>query len=274
MKILAFSDVHLRPDRLADQEQVLARIADLAEEREVDAVLFAGDLFEGPLVTPEEYRLARLALTRFGVPVIAINGNGRHDLATRDVTAIEIAKDARVHVYTDPTVDNLNGFSVACLPWTPVGPLVASHGGGDRDRIHEHAADLLIEIARGLRADIPAGVPAILLLHWSISGASLPNGLAIDEHAREPILPLADLDSLGFDAVIAGHIHKPQSMTPWRESRPVLYCGSPLPLSFGEADTQHGVWILDIEEDGVRPEFVEIESRPFVTLDYDLTVTA
>jgi hypothetical protein len=99
------------------------------------------------------------------------------------------------------------GFSIATLPWTPVGLLVAARDGGDRDQLHEEAAAMLVAAARGLRAEIPAETPAVLLAHWSVSGASTPTG-AITDDFREVVLEADELNVLGFDAVVCGHIHK------------------------------------------------------------------
>jgi hypothetical protein len=62
-KLLCFGDLHLGAgsdygaepgDRLRDQQDVLAMIVQLANENEVDAVLFAGDAFHRRRPTPAE----------------------------------------------------------------------------------------------------------------------------------------------------------------------------------------------------------------------------
>lgn len=263
-------------DRLRDQDDVLEQIATIADDRNVDAILFAGDAFDGPLVHPEHYAVWRRQLA--AQRVIAISGNGRHDTATRTVKAPEVVM---AELATQPDVVHVGDVAIARLPWAPVGWLVAQHDGGDRDDINAYAARLLVEIARDLRARVDGR--AVLMLHWSIEGAALPNGLKIEEHAREPIVPLGDLEQLGYDAVVAGHIHRPQLLTPGPlvengngshvvdPACPVFYVGSPMPLNFGETATPHGVWILDITDAGARTEFVPVESRPLVTHDLDLT---
>jgi DNA repair exonuclease SbcCD nuclease subunit len=87
----------------------------------------------------------------------------------------------------------------------------------------------------------------VLLLHWSISGASLPTGLSVDQ-LHEPVLEWAELDALGFDLIIASHIHVPQRLDDPKlgDATMGIYTGSPQPLSHGEGHYQHGVWLAEI----------------------------
>lgn len=270
MKLLGCGDIHIgagadygaQPgDRLRDQEDVLARVASVAFEEKVDAVLFAGDAFERRTPTPSElqvWRRFRDTFTEPGMPpLFAIAGN--HDVAAPELpTGMEVVGNCA----RTPSVAVLDGgVSVAVLPWTPPSRIVAAAGGGDRDAIHERAAELLVQTAAGLREQVPDYTEAILLAHWSVAGTSLPNGLPVDQ-LREPVL---NPEELNFDFAIFGHIHKAQPFN-LAGTGYGLYVGSPMPLNFGEARDEHGVWIIDTETD-VEPRFVPIESRRFVTVD-------
>jgi DNA repair exonuclease SbcCD nuclease subunit len=294
-RLLAFGDLHLGAgtalgrepgDRLRDQEQVLDLIREAALEHDVDAILDAGDTFEGPQVTPEQLAV----FARFvddsraaGFPVVAISGNGKHDAAMRHVNGVDIFQHVPgVTVYSRPGLYDLGGCQVACLPWVSPARLVASVGGDvDRDRVNACAAELLVQVAAVL-AD-PTIKPTVLMLHGSISGASLPTGISTDD-LREPVIPVDDLLDLGYACVVAGHIHVPQwagvGIGPadgvWSVPESVLtpesfvvYTGSPMPLNFGETDSLHGLWILDVGGPETSAEFVPIESRPIVQIDVD-----
>lgn len=281
--LLCFGDLHLgqganlgQPgERLQEQAQALDEVYLLAKDRQVDGILFAGDAFEGPTIPPEQLdvfagfvgscRAAR-------IPIVAITGNGRHDAAMRSTNGMAIFRHIPgITVSSRPDIHEVADVHVATLPWVHPGRYVAMHNGDvARDDINAAAAGLLVEVARGLRAQVPDGDRAVLMLHWSVEGASLPNGLRIDDHAHEPILPVADLEELGFDAVVCSHIHKPQRMEVLMAG-PFFYTGSPMPLNFGEASVEHGVWIVDVDDVDTTAEFVPIESRRFVTLDVDIT---
>jgi DNA repair exonuclease SbcCD nuclease subunit len=278
-RFLCIGDLHLGAgadygrepgDRLKDQEAVWARALELAADHDVDAVLFAGDAFHRRRPTPAELIAFQRPLQAFtadhDIEVVAINGNHDYE-ATNLPTALDVF-GREVDLFTQPGVWLAEGgCAVACLPWAPVSRLLAARGGGDRDGVNDEAAALLVVAARGLRGQVDG--PAVLMLHFSISGASTPTGVMTDEF-REVVLPIDELEALGFDAVVAGHIHLPDVINgPFDGGRPIFYVGSPAPVDFGEASSPHGCFLLEVGEGGTRTTFLPIESRPFVTIDVD-----
>lgn len=274
-RVLCTGDLHIgagtdhRVDALADQELVLGQVSDLALDRGVDLVLIAGDVFHRPKPNPAELHVfARFAkaLEALQVPAIAILGNAGHDQWGVDQpTALELFSSPWLTVSRTPELVKGPGDVAVCtLPSVPVHRLVAAEGGGDRAVVNQVAAELLVETARGLRSQAPEGWPSILLGHWSVTGAALPNGLPTDD-LHEPVLSIAALEELGFTAIALGHIHRAQPLV-----ETGFYVGSPGVQNFGEAGFEHGVWIVDLDADGAW-EFVELEDRRFVTVDVDLT---
>lgn len=250
-------------ERLADQEAVLERIVELANE--LDAViLWAGDAWERRRPTPSELLAFRRPLHRLRYPLVGISGN--HDVeAFERPTGYDVfllpSGSGRAAVYTTPTLVRVADATVAVLPWAPPGRLVALEAGGDRDDVNRRLADGLLEIARGLFAGMPDDRARILLAHWSVGGAVTPTGVPA-EVFREPVLPLEALEAIGFDAIVLGHVHKPQTLGP-----STFYVGSPMPLNFGEATCDHGVYMLDVEPGSAGVYFMPIESRRLVAYD-------
>lgn len=272
MKIGCVGDVHLGagvakygPERLEDQAQALKDAFALFDDQGCDLVLIAGDTFDGPLVPPEQYQAFYSAL-RTNVYVVVINGNGRHDLATRKPNALAVVEtmdlDGMVDVHCSPAVHRYPGKVQLCtLPWAPVSEYVAKKGGDrSRDSVNEEVAELLLTIAHDLYWQCDPG-PKILLGHWALAGTALPSGVPVDM-AHEPILDTEAFADIGFDTLVFGHIHKPQVFADGAG----FYVGSPLPLNHGEAGVDHGCWVWD-SEDG--PTFHPLESRRFVTLDFN-----
>lgn len=253
-------------ERLAEQEANFRTVLELAREHHVDVVLHAGDLMDRRTPTPHELLAAERPLVEHeaagGARVVMVNGN--HCVSGTDEScAVQVFAEAGlIELHRRAGLTTIGDTSIAFLPWAPVSRIVAAEGGGDRDDVNQVAAELLLETARGLRAAQQTG-PMILLTHFSISGASTPDGMDVSLF-REPVLDLGDLEAIGFDAVIAGHIHKGQYLD--AEER-ILYVGSPMPLDFGEAKCEHGCWIVDFDGDSMTTEFVPIDSRPFLTID-------
>jgi exonuclease SbcD len=280
-KLLCCGDLHLGQgselgrapgDRLRDQGGVLDAIDDLAVERAVDAVLVAGDTFNGPSVPPEQLQLFAQFVAQLhaaSIPIVAITGNGVHDQAVRQTNGMDIFTHIPgIVVSSRPEIIEVAGVQVCTLPWVHPGRYIAAHGRDvSRDEVNGVVADLLLEAARELRAQINGDGPSILMPHWSISGSALPTGLPVDQ-LREPVLDAGELADLGFDWVVAGHIHLAQSLSV--DGRDFgFYVSSPLPLNFGEAGSAHGVRIIDT--DAGTAEFVPVESRPLVTISFDFT---
>lgn len=252
MRALATGDWHVGAgadygreagDRLRDQEQVLEQIVDLALEREIDAFLIAGDVWHRRRPTPAELLAVARPLRRLrsesACEIVAIAGN--HCVETAELpVALDLFTDA-VAVHRQPGVVMTTVGAIAVLPWTPISRLVAARNGGDRDSLVEEAAALLITLARGLRDEIPADVPAVLMLHWSVSDAALPTGISSNE-LREVVLSLDDLIALEFDAIVCSHLHRQQVLS---ELPFIAYTGSPLPVDFAEANVEHGVLLLE-----------------------------
>lgn len=277
--LLCLSDTHIgvgyeaRKDALSDTAEMFAQVTRLAVEREVAAVLHAGDVFHRAKPSPAEllcfkHWLDQLAMA--GIPLVVVEGNGVHAAAPGQASALDLFASPLVHVSRRPELIDVAGVSVCTLPAASVGRLAASTDGGDRARLYETAIDLLLASARNLYAQAPADRPRVLLAHQMVSGASLPTGLPV-EQVGSVVLPLWALEEIGYDAIVIGDLHMAQvlSADPW-----IGYCGSPQVNDFGEQGNVPGVWLLDFGADGTcdSAEFVALETRRFVTVDVDLNL--
>jgi DNA repair exonuclease SbcCD nuclease subunit len=297
-RLLAFADTQLgvQTVTLQDQRDVLDRIIQVALDRNVDAVLHGGDVFEGPVITPEQHRAfidGVRPLRDANIPLFICVGNGRHDAAVRSVHALDVLREVDgIQVADSPTVAVLAGKVAVCaLPWVHPGRLVAQANGSlTHDEADLTISQMLVRIAKHLYEKAESSmraswqrpgnpdwrIPTVLLAHWSISGSALPTGLPVDE-MREPVLSWADLDAIGFDAVVGAHIHQPQQISqPLIDRTLGIVVGSPQQLNFGEHG-EHGCWILDFDPEGepfaakssgsASAEFVPIPAPQFVTVD-------
>jgi DNA repair exonuclease SbcCD nuclease subunit len=270
VKILVISDTqlgagkNLAANRLADQEAVLDQIVFLANEEEVALVVHCGDVFDSRTPSDE----ARLVFRRFAKRIanglrdfIVVAGN--HDLKNAALPSPVDLTDDYYDFVRDPRVIQTRAGAIACLPWAPPGHYIASRNGSTREQLNAEIAALVIKTADWLRSEHPG--PMILAGHWMVSGGSLPNGLPVDQFGG-PVLPLADLEELGFDLCLFGDVHVPEPLGSGR----VISVGSPALNDWGEEETGHGVWVIDTENLS-EPDWSPLKDRRFQTVDVDLT---
>lgn len=242
-------------ERLDEQELALGRLHDLAVELGVP-LLWAGDAWERRRPTPAEILAFKRPL--LGLDVLGVAGN--HDVeAWQRPTGYDLLDFS---ITAQPDVVKFDDAIVCRLPWAPASHLVALEAGGDRDELNRRLAVGLVEVARGLfvtaqeiRHSHPEW-PVILLGHWSVGGATTPTGAPTDLF-REPVIDLGELDAIGFDAMVFGHIHRPQML-----GERGFYVGSPMPLNFGETGCDHVAWLLDVEPGKFSAFQIPIESTP------------
>jgi exonuclease SbcD len=275
MKIGVVGDLHLGAGadlaldpalatRLEEQTAIWERIG--SAMREMDVVLLTGDAFHRRRPTPAELIAFRRGLTAMGtVPVIAIPGN--HDIATAGEPNALTVFDRDVVLATKPRlipVPRLD-LDVACLPWTPPQWYRATNwnpmmNGTDTNT---DVSWLLEQAALGLAAQCSHST-RILMLHWSLDGAALPNGKPVAD-LPEPRLNPRELAALGFTHIIAGHIHKPQNLP--GVSVPCFYHGTPWMVDWGEWREPHGYVVI---EPGHPPVHWPMPDNRYVSVTCDL----
>ena len=75
----------------------------------------------------------------------------------------------------------------------------------------------------------------------------------------------AELLRSDFDYIALGHIHRPQVL----EANKMAFCGAPEPLDRNDIG-EHGVIIGEINERGLRTQFVPMAVRSYITLDIEV----
>ncbi|MFJ1298733.1 exonuclease SbcCD subunit D [Pseudomonadota bacterium AL_CKDN230030165-1A_HGKHYDSX7] len=152
--------------------ETVARIAALARERRVDAVLVAGDVFDTQAVSDRTIRRLFDALAAFDGPWVMIAGN--HDAALADSVWSRARQlgcvPANVHIPLHTQAVLLDTFSVLAAP------LTQRHTYDDVSAAFDHL-------------DTPEGLPRVGLAHGSVSGrlpesADAANPIAPDRAAR------------------------------------------------------------------------------------------
>lgn len=271
MRLLHTSDWHLgrylqTVSLIEHQRDFLAWLADLAEQRQVDAVLVSGDVYDRAIPSVDAVHLFEEGLVRLSgiCPVILIPGN--HDSATRLGFGSPLLEAARVHLRpgvehierpVELVADDGSVLLVYGLPYLEP-ELVRAELAAEKS----HEAVLLAAMDR-VRADLGArteaarlaGTPqprAVVLAHAFITG-----GTASDSERDVSVGGIADAPAdvfHGVDYVALGHLHGPQEIDNPAGPR-VRYSGSPLAYSFSEEAHEKSVTVVEIGPAGE----VEIE---------------
>jgi exonuclease SbcD len=292
LRVLHTSDWHLghnlfHKDRRLEHGQFLDWLLQTLTEREVDALIIAGDIFD--TVAPPNYAMAlyydflrRLAQTPCRQAVI-IGGN--HDSAASLHAPRELLKFFNIQVVGSPDREH-PGHDLIVLrdrhdqPIGVVGAIpflrerdvrraVAGESHDDKSRSYLEGVSNHYETIRSLgRARIAElcgdeyGLPLIGTGHLMAAGGEMSDGERDVTVGTLGGIPAAAF-ATGFDYLALGHLHKTQNV---KGPCPVHYSGSPLPLSFSEAGSLKEVTLVSFKGGMVAPELTAIPVPGFQAL--------
>ena len=255
MRILHTSDWHLgrsfhRVSMLAAQRDYLDHLVVTVRERQVDAVLVAGDVYDRavpPLAAVELFDDALHRLAGLGVPTVMISGN--HDSPRRLGVGAGLIERAGIHLRTDPAgcgtpvvlADRHGDVAFYGLPYLEprlVRETLDAPAAG-------HPAVLGAAMDR-VRADLaarPPGTRSVVLAHAFVTGGAVSDSERDITVGGVASVPAEVFD--GVDYVALGHLHGCQTLT-----ERVRYSGSPLAYSFSEAAHRKSMWLVELDAEG------------------------
>lgn len=250
MIFLHTSDWHLGAtegeyDLGTDQRFFIDEICRIIQERQVDAVLLAGDVYDRSVASAAAIRLYDYAMDRIcrelNKNVLTIAGN--HDSAERLSSCGSLLEKAGLHISgaarREPCVVLFDDAEVFLLPWITE-EKVKSLYPEEKDRIGS-LTDAYRVVTDHMRAQFSPNKKHIVLAHAFITNAETSTS---DRAAEIGFATQVSADVFeGFDYVALGHIHKPQNV-----NGHIRYCGTPMPYSFGKEESQEkSVTLLDTE---------------------------
>jgi DNA repair protein SbcD/Mre11 len=247
---------------LEDQRAFLTWLIELAVDRDVDAVLVAGDVYDRAIPSTDAVQLldqVLVGMARARVQVLLTSGN--HDSAIRLGFGGALQAAAGIHVRTQvvdidrPVVLRDDGGELALygIPYL-LPDAVMDELGAERS----HASVLAAAVERIKRDADSRGVQRVVVVgHAFITGAAACESERDIRVGGIGDAPPDVFDGLTYTAL--GHLHGPQ-----RVRDTVRYSGSPLAFSFSERDHRKSVTLVDIAADGtVGVELVAIPApRP------------
>lgn len=269
MRLLHIADLHIGKrvcefSMLGDQRHVLAQVVALLREREVDALLVAGDLYDkaqpsSGAVALVDWFLSEVEAT--GVPAVVIPGN--HDSAERVAYAGTLLARQGIHVAPvyDGSIEPVELEDV----WGPVRiwpvpflrPATVRHFFPDEEiATYTDAMRVALE-ACGACGEGAGACRNVAVVHQFVTAGG------VEPERSDSEVSVGGLDNVDagvlstFDYVALGHVHRPQ-----RVGRPaVRYAGSILKYSFSEARDTKSATLVELGAPGEEPavELVPLE---------------
>lgn len=282
IKLLHTSDWHLgkrlfERTRYEEHASFLDWLADTLDEERIQIVVIAGDVFDTANPGNQAQQLYYDFLVRVSKTccehVVVIGGN--HDSASLLEAPRQVLQALNVHVVakvdaTNPEsifqkellelqFENGDLAMVAAVPYLREGEVrkvTAGESEGDSEEklakgICEHYQVLSQEMNRRKQEKLQNGfsgqISTIGLGHLFMAG-----GKVEDEKAIRPLY-IGTLGELSgghftglFDYLALGHLHRAQKVN---QQENIRYCGSPIPVGFGEAGSSHKVLVCDFSEE-------------------------
>ena len=258
MRLLHTSDWHLGrtlygEDLLTHQAAFLDWLLAEAIERQVHAVVVAGDVYDRAVPTTDAVAVLDQALRGFAaahVPVLLTSGN--HDSAVRLGFGSRLSELAGVHLRTAvPDIarpvllsDEHGEAALYGIPYLLPDAVMADLGA---ERSH---ASVLAAAVRLIKTDATErGIArTIVAAHAFITGA-----IASESERDIRIGGIGDAPAslfAGLTYVALGHLHGQQDVSAGPGPTTVRYCGSPMAFSFSERHHHKSVTLAEIDGAG------------------------
>ena len=264
MRFLHTSDWHLgrqfhNVSLLEDQRHVLDQLVDIVRDRQVEAVLVSGDIYDRAVPPASAVSLLDDVIyrinTELGVPMLFIAGN--HDSAERLGFGARALAQSGIHIMGQPgqepaavlLSDDAGEVAFFGIPYAD--PVTVRHHLGVDVHSHEQAMAALLKQVEGRREERRT----VVLAHCFVEGG-------LESESERP-LSVGGADRVPpslfghFDYVALGHLHAPQS----RQWPHVRYSGSLLKYSFSEEKQHKSVMLVDMDATG-RCEIEKVPLKP------------
>lgn len=283
MNILHTSDWHIGKrlmdrERLPEQIAALDEIVRICDERDVDLVLVAGDVFDTYMPSADAEEVFFRAVKRIAGEkraVVIVSGN--HDDGVRLAASAPLAAEEGIYLFGGGCdAVPVGGDRAVKAVASGEGYAVIANAHGEQvyinalpypnearlkeEKTDESYADKLRRwIARG-EAGFSGNMPHILLSHLFVAGGKVSESERDIDLGGARAVPVSLFSA--FDYVALGHLHKPQKL-----GENVRYSGSLLQYSFDEFEKKQ-VILLHTQEKSLEIEEIPLSSgRKLVRLE-------
>lgn len=284
MKILHTADWHIGQFkgpvvdgvnlRSQDTVKCLEYMVQVAIEEKPDIVCVSGDIFHQEQVGPVRYSDEMItatniitSLAHFSKYVIVMRGTPNHDGAAQFRVLERMLLNIRnVDVVTEPGVIKTPWADIACLPGFDKQEFRAKFPGLSADEENLAWTKYISDMVFALRAECEK--TPILMAHYTVPGCNMESGQTSFFTNFEPVIPREALMAARYEAVLLGHIHRPQIIEGFDN---VFYSGAINAMNFNDEGQDRGFWIHEFNEKGtlIKGHRYTTPYRQFRTITWD-----
>lgn len=260
--------------RFIDTVNCLNHMVHMAQEDCPDLVCISGDIFDKEQVGPNRYTEEVLEAVRVieelagcSGYVIVMRGTPNHDgTGIFRVLAEMLKHHENVTVVTTPQVIATPVADVACVPGFNKQEFRSTFSGLSAEEENRVWTEYITNIVVGLRMQCRAGIPSILMAHYTVPGCNMESGQTAYFANFEPVIPTSAIRTADYDAAFLGHIHRPQQLP---DVKNVFYSGAVNAMNFNDEGQERGFYFHEFDGSSlVNSEFVMTPYRPFQTVDW------
>lgn len=267
--------------RSLDTVKCLEYMVEKAREEHPDLVCISGDVFHQEQIGPVRYSDEMVTATRIidelskvSKFVVVVRGTPNHDgFGQFRVLTKMLEHNKKVAVVTTPQVISTPIADIVCIPGFDKQEFRAKFPGLSAEEENLTWTKYISEMVMGLRAQcsqtniVADMVPAILMAHYTVPGCNMESGQTSFFSNFEPVIPRESLQTARFDAVLLGHIHRPQMLEGLEN---VFYSGAINAMNFNDEGQKRGFWIHEFEKKSLKKgHFYETPYRKFQTIKWD-----
>ena len=267
MRILHTADWHIghrlyERNRIEEHRQFLKWLLSIIQQHEVDVLIVSGDVFDTALPASEATNLYYQFLFRLynESDAQAVITAGNHDSPRNLAAPREFLKMGHIHVVggiesgLDDCVITLHSragdkpkkaVAIAAVPYLSENELLPHISFETEVERVERYREATKQLYERCVAQMPLHLPRILMGHLAVHGG--------EESGSERVMQIGGASPVrprdfpkGVDYVALGHLHRPQSVH--GVDYPIRYSGSPLPMTFKEAEYAKKVYMIDFTE--------------------------
>lgn len=267
MKVLHTSDWHIGQFkgpvvdgvnlRSQDTVKCLDFMIEKAREEEPDLICVSGDIFHQEQIGPVRYSDEMVTATRVIEQlaettklVVVMRGTPNHDGSGQfKVLEKMMQHNKKVVVVAKPQVLHTPIADIACIPGFDKQEFRSRYPGLSADEENNVWTHHISQMVLWLRAQCSADKPSILMAHYTVPGCNMESGQTSFFANFEPVIPREALQAAHYEAVLLGHIHRPQIIDGLHN---VFYSGAINALNFNDEGQSRGFWVHDFEDNHLK----------------------